>query len=302
LLIDWLDQLYQHGIQPDWMCPDSLTVPWRLHSRSFFVAGERVIFRSERFEAQVFLQAQADAYLQLLRRQFAADELGAVPRYSVVSGSDSNAHALREIVAKAFDVEVDSVEFTESGDEVLATEAWRDRAGLINLLQGGYAVQRQNGGTQWLRTIKVAAAALAVYVGITAASGFWYSWQARNLEQQTFTVYRELFPHERRVVSPRKQMLAHMNGNTIGTSPLPLLTKTALGLRTGLSSNNGATQLDELRYNQQHNDLQLQLRTPTLELLDKIKQQLSDVGLKVDITSAAQRGAETVGRLHLSES
>ena len=28
LLIDWLDQLYQHGIKPTWLCPDSLAVPW----------------------------------------------------------------------------------------------------------------------------------------------------------------------------------------------------------------------------------------------------------------------------------
>ncbi len=303
LLIDWLDQLYQHGIKPDWMCPDSLVVPWRLHSRSFFVSGERVIFRSERFVAQVFLQTQTTAYLQLLRHQFTADELGAVPRYVVASGAGSAAAAreLQKAIAAEFGVEVDIAEYTERGDEVLATEALREHAELINLLQGGYTVQRQTGGAQWSRTIKVAAAALALYIGVTAASGIWYSYRARSLEQQTFAYYRELFPREHRVVSPKKQMLAHMGGSAVTVSPLPLLTKTALGLRASVA-NNGATQLDELRYNQQHDDLQLQLRTPTLDALDKIKQQLSGVGLQVDITSAAQRGQETVGRLHLSES
>lgn len=304
LLIDWLDQLYQHGIKPDWLCPDSLAVPWRLHSRSFFVSGERVIFRSERFGAQVFFQTQTAAYLQLLRRQFAVDELGAVPRYSVGSGVESAAaaRALQQAIAAEFGVEVDLAEYTESSDEVLAAEALRERSALkgtsalINLLQGGYAVQRQGDGAQWLRTIKFAAAALAIYIGVTAASGMWYSWRARALEQQTLSFYHELFPQERRVVSPKKQMLAHMGGSAVTISPLPLLTKTALGLR------NNTMQLDELRYSQQNDDLQLQLRTPTLESLDKIKQQLSGVGLQVDITSAAQRGQETLGRLHLRES
>lgn len=298
LLIDWLDQLYQHGIKPDWLSPDSLAVPWRLHSRSFFVSGERIIFRSERFGAQVFFLSQIKAYLPLLRHQFTADELGAVPRYTVASGVDSaaNARVLQETIATEFTVEVDTAEYAENGSEVLAAEALRARADLINLLQGGYAVQRQGSSTQWLRTVKWVAAALVIYVGVTAASGFWYAWRARNIEQQTFTFYRELFPQERRVISPKKQMLAHMGGNAVTTSPLPLLTKTALGLR------NNTLQLDELRYSQQHDDLQLQLRTPTLESLDKIKQQLNGVGLKVDITSAAQRGQETVGRLHLSES
>lgn len=303
LLINWLDQLYQHRINPDFLCPDSLAVPWRLHSRSFFVSGERVIFRSDRFNAQVFFHTQTPAYLQLLHRQFAADELGAVPRYTLACGADSadQARVLQQAVAAEFGVEVDATEFSESGDEVIATEAVRARAELINLLQGGYAVRRRGDGTQWLRTFKVAAAALAVYVGVTAASSMWYAARARAVEQQTFALYRELFPQERRVVSPKKQMLAHLGGNAVSASPLPLLSKTAAGLRP-FATGSQAVQLDELRYNQQQDDLQLQLRAPTLESLDKIKQQLSDVGLKVDIKSAAQRGQDTVGRLHLRES
>ena len=298
LLIDWLDQLYQHGIKPDWMFPDSLAVPWRVQSRSFFISGERVIIRSERFGAQIFFKSQMNAFLPLLHRQFAADELGAVPRYLVSSGADTadDARALQQAVATEFGVDVDLAEYAESSDEVMAAEAMRARDESINLLQGGYAVQRQDDGTQWLRTAKVAAAALAIYAGVTAASGMWYSWRARDVEQQTFSFYRELFPQERRVVSPKKQMMAHMGGGAVTSSPLPLLTKAALGMR------NNTMQVDELRYNQKSDDLQVQLRTPTLETLDKIKQQLSGVGLQVDITSASQRGQETVGRLHLRES
>ncbi|MFT3931246.1 MAG: type II secretion system protein GspL [Spongiibacteraceae bacterium] len=304
LLINWLDQLYQHGIKPDGMYPDSLALPWRLHSRSFFVSGERVILRSDHFSAQVFFKAQIAAFLPLLRRQFAADELGALPRYVVSSGTESadDARALQQIIATEFGVEADLAEYAESGDEVLAAEVLRRRNESINLLQGGYAVQRQDSGAQWLRTVKVAAAALAIYAGVTAASGMWYSWRARQVEQQTFSFYRELFPQERRVVSPKKQMLAHMGGSAVTSSPLPLLTKAALGMRTSLSTGDGSMKLDELRYSQKSDDLQVQLRTPTLESLDKIKQQLSGVGLQVDITSASQRGQETVGRLHLRES
>ena len=304
LLIDWLDQLYQHGIKADRVCPDSLTVPWRLHSRSFFVGGERVVFRSERYGAQVFFKSQTGAYLQLLKRQLAADELGAVPRYVVASGPEDSdaARALQQAIAAEFGVEVELSEYAESATEVLAAEAVRNADSAINLLQGGYAVQQVGDGAQWLRTVKVAAAALAVYAAVTVASGIWFSWQAGVVEKQTFAYYHELFPQERRVVSPRKQMQAHLGGGGVKASPLPLLTKTALGLRSDLSAHDGAMQLDELRYDQQHDDLQLQLRAPTLEVLDHVKQQLGGVGLQVDISSAAQRGKETVGRLKVRES
>ncbi|HEY3700532.1 MAG TPA: type II secretion system protein GspL [Spongiibacteraceae bacterium] len=298
LLINWLDQLYQHGIKPDWLSPDSMATPWREHSRSFFVHGERIIFRSNRFSAQVFFRGQTAAYLQLLQRQFAADELGAVPRYLVNCGVESStaARELQQLIQAELGVEVEAAEYTEIGDEVLASEALRERYELINLLQGGYAVQRQGDGRQWLRTAKVAAAALAVYVAVSAISGIWFSWRAEKIKEQTFSYYHELFPQERRVVSPKKQMQAHLRGSAVAVSPLPLLTKAALGLR------NNTMQLDELRYSQQHDDLQLQLRAPTLEALDRIKQQLSSVGLNVEIISAAQRGSETLGRIHLRES
>lgn len=298
LLINWLDQLYQHRIKPDWLCPDSMAVPWREHSRSFFVAGERIIFRSERFSAQVFYRQQAAVYLQLLQRQFAADELGAVPRYVVSSGIEdaSAARELQQLIETQLGVDVELSEYTETGAEVMATDAIRERESSINLLQGGYAVQRKDSSAQWLRTLKIAAAVLAVYIGVSAVSGLWYAWRAEKLQDQSFALYHQLFPQERRVVSPKKQMQAHLHGGAAQVSPLPLLTKTALGLR------NNTMQLDELRYNQQQDDIQLQLRAPNMEALDQIKRQLSGIGLNVEIKSAAQRGEETLGRIHVRES
>jgi type II secretion system protein L len=142
----------------------------------------------------------------------------------------------------------------------------------------------------------VAVLGIVLYSGFTAASGAWFAWQARQAEAQTFSLYRQFFPLEKRVVSPRKQMQAHLGGGaTNATSPLPLLAKAALGLR------GNALQLDELHYRRQQNDLQLQLHTPTLETLDQIKRQLNGVGLSVDINSAARQGDSTVGRLNIRD-
>lgn len=298
LLIDWLDQLYQHGIRPDWMCPDTLAVPWREHSRSFFVSGERVLYRDQRFSAQAFYAAQLDTYLELLKAQATTDEIGAVPRFQIAAGTDSVAVAAEvgAAVAAALQVEVNTTHYSETSSEVLASNALLHREDMINLLQGGYAQQRKSDAGAWRRTAIAASIGLLLYVAISSASGLWFSWRAQQTEAQTISFYRELFPQERRVVSPRKQMQAHLGGSTNNAvSPLPLLAKTALGLR------NNNIQLDELRYSQQRSDLQLQLRAPTMEVLDKIKQQLDGVGLSVEINSASQRDKETLGRLSVRE-
>jgi len=300
LLIDWLDQLYQHGINPDFLGPDSLAAPWSENGRGFFVWDDRFIYRDAMFSAQAMFRAQLPAFLTLLKQQVDTATLGAVPRYTVYGGADSEAdmQAVAEQVRAAQDCEVELTRYGESGDEVLAATALRQRGQMINLLQGGYRVQRDSQGEQrWWRVGLAAVIGLVVYGIVAAAGGLYLSWRAQQVEQQTVALYRELFPQERRVVSPQKQMLAHLRsqGAVSGGSPLPLLAKTAQALR----GNN--VRLDELHYRQQQNDLQVQLRTPSLEDLDRIKQALGGAGLGVDINSAVQQGDETLGRMNIRE-
>src|SRR5690606_10914543 len=299
LLINWLDQLYQYGIQPDWMSPDSLAVPWREHSKSFFVTKQRLLYRDGPHNAQALFLGHADTLLGLLKTQTGSAEIGALPRYLIGAGIEDadRAQAVSEAVAERLQVEPETTIYAETGPEVLAANALRMRDDTINLLQGGYRMQQRRGNASaWRRTAIAASIGLLIFCGVSAASGLWFSWRADQIEARTISLYRELFPQERRVVSPRKQMQAHLVGSVAGgASPLPLLAKTALGLR------NNNIQLDELRYSQQRNDLQLQLRAPTLDVFDRIKQQLDGVGLSVEINSAAERGSETVGRINIKE-
>jgi len=299
LLIDWLDQLYQHGIKPNVLCPDTLAVPWRENSDNFFALQDRVICRNSAFGGQVLLREQFAGYLQLLKQQLAGDELTAPQRRLVYCGADNieAGYSVLAAVQTTIDAEATLTEYAESGGEVLAAHAVRQIDSLLNLLQGGYKVQDRGGNRHWGRLAAVAALGVVLYSGFTAASGAWFAYQARQAEAQTFSLYRQLFPQEKRVVSPRKQMQAHLGGGGAvnAVSPLPLLAKAALGLR------GNALQLDELHYRHQQNDLQLQLHTPTLETLDQIKQQLNGVGLNVDINSAARQGDSTVGRLNIRD-
>jgi general secretion pathway protein L len=136
----------------------------------------------------------------------------------------------------------------------------------------------------------VAVAAVALFVLVSGASGLWFAWQAQRFEDESIALYREIFPDERRVIRPRKQMAAHLQGSGLsGPSPLPLLATAAGGIE--------GSRVDELRFRRERNQLQLQLRVPSIEALDQIKQELAGSGLNVEINSAAEQGNETVGRL-----
>lgn len=299
LLINWLDQLYQHGIRPDFLGPDSLAVPWREQGRSLFVERGRFVYRDGACSAQVLFRAQLPAFLELLPAQSDVGEIGVLPHYALHCGADSEADAaaLATQIQARVGHEVAVSTYTETCSEVLAATALRQRGEMINLLQGGYQVQQHQGGQKWWRVAAVAGLGLVLYGAIATASGLWFNWRAQQVERQTVQLYRELFPQERRVVSPRKQMLAHLRSQGVVAtgSPLPLLARTALGLR------GSRVQIDELRYSQQQNSLQMQVRTPSLDALDAVKQALGGVGLGVQINSAVQQGKTTLGRVSIRE-
>lgn len=295
-LIDWLDQLYQHGVRPDFLGPDSLALPWREHSRSLFFtpgeAGGRVIYRDGFCSGQALFQAQLPVLLESLAEAPAAT-LGAIPRCIVGAGSElaNELPALAAEIQAALGGEIDVVVYDEPALEVLATAAVRQRDTMINLLQGGYRVQRDGEEAgYWRRGALAATAGLVLFALVTAASGLWFSWQANRTEERTVALYREMFPQERRVISPRKQMAAHLQGGGApAQSLLPLLARAAGGLE--------GTGVEELRYRRERNQLQLQVRAPSLEALERIQQQLGSDGLAVEINSAAEQGGDTVGRL-----
>lgn len=306
-LIDWLDQLYHHGIRPDFLGPDTLATPWREHSESYFVtpgltsAHARVLYRNSLYGGQV----AALSNLPVLLAAHAATGVGdivAVARRVVSGGSDSSVGVQQtaQIVQQAAGGgEAEIAPFAESSAEVLAATAVRQREQMINLLQGGYRVQRRaQDGHLWARVATVAAVGLALYALVAGGGGLYFSWRAEQAEDQTFALYRELFPGERRVVSPRKQMTNHLRGSgqPVAQSLLPLLAKTAAGLSTDTN-----TRIDELRFNQQQDNLQLQLRTTSLDELEQIKKRLDANGLNAEINSAQEQTGGTVGRMQIRQ-
>ncbi len=289
LLINWLDQLYQFGIQPDRLCPDVLALPWRSQGRAFFFTGDaaagRLLYRDGLSSGLVLSRHQLSDLLPLLAA-------GTAPATISVSAGSELADALPALataVEQAFGAEVETRSYTESSGEVLAAAAVRQADEMINLLQGGYRIRRdQEESRDWRRVAAVAGIGLLLYAAVAGGSAAWFSWQANQFEQRSFALYRELFPGERRVVSPRRQMTAQLSGGG-GGSLLPLLAQAAEPLAT--------VQLQELRYRRDSNRLQVQLQTPDLAALDQIKQRLAGTGLSVAIDSAAEQGGATIGRI-----
>jgi general secretion pathway protein L len=307
LLIDWLDQLHHCQLQPDFLGPDVLAVPWREQGRHYFVAPPtadaqpvRVLCRHSAYVGQVIAPHNLPVLVAAQARDDARG-LVALRRYVVSGGSDSGAAvaSVAEQLRQQVEADVEVAPFAETSFDVLATTAVREREAMINLLQGGYRVQRRGSGGAWQqRAAMIAGVGLLGYLLLAGGGGLYFSWRAQQLEQQSIALYRELFPGERRVVSPRKQMANHLRerGQIASDSLLPLLARAANGFAA-----DPAMRVDELRFNQQQNALSVQLRAPSLDALEQLKKSLQSSGLDAELGGATVQGEATVGRLQIRE-
>lgn len=294
LLIQWLDQFYSHGLEIQAIVPDTLAVPWQTQSDLFFIAEDRVFHRSDRFAAQAIHWDMFDTHLAMTA---SPDE--AWSRRCVVAGSGADEQRVKDIAARletAWGREAEVVLYEESAGEILALTAARNPSDLINLRQGGYAVQPiGNRAITWRSAAAAAAAGVVLYAAVAGASGLWFSQAADRVESQTFALYRELFPEQRRVFSPQRQMTAQLRTQGVASgSSLPLLARLA-----DTASFTGLT-LEELRL-QAGTGVQMQLRAASLEQLGQLQQTLREAGMGAEIRSATEQGEQTVGRLHVTE-
>jgi type II secretion system protein L len=185
------------------------------------------------------------------------------------------------------------VEFSGTHDEselLLSVMDWARHP--ANLLQGRFASRQQ---VLVPPALRIAAIFLLVAFSVQLVSEWaryaYYSNQAEKSQAAAITLYKKLFPNERRIVSVRKQMEAHLNEGSGGDGGLPVLTKIAEAVQgSGLVAQ---------RVDFASGVLTLDIEARGLTEIDALKQKLQDVGLQAEIVSANAQNGAIRGRLRV---
>lgn len=178
-----------------------------------------------------------------------------------------------------------------AADTVLAAHAdWIKHP--ANLLQGAFALTKRFSLPGGLR---MAAMFIAVAFTVQLLSEWvhygYYQHQAKKAEAAATTLYRKMFPQERRIVSLRRQLQAHMNATAGSSSALPVLTKIAESLQ--------GSGLNAQRVDFSNGVLTLDVDARALGELDGFKQKLESQGFQAQIVSANAQGGAIRGRLRV---
>ena len=302
LLINWLDQLHSCAITASQIVVDSLCLPYQENSIALLLDDDRVMVRSGAYAGMV-IQAEDFKWFfaSVLQQHEHADDVLLRPNI-VLMHSSEEPESLTEITeyiqTECSDYELKAIGYQESVTDILANSAAHQTIPPLNLLQGGYAIKSGNSSASqsWSLAASVAAISGVVYLVFALASGWYFDNKAVQLDADAVNLYKEIFPNERRVVSPKKQMQNHLQrtSTTTGSNFLPLLSETADQLS---NANNAALTVEQMRYESGRGDLQFQVQSKSLDQLDQLKQSLAQSGLEVDINSATEQDDRVMGRL-----
>lgn len=322
LMHRWLDLLEGEGLQPDYMFLDVLCLPAVEHHWQLLFHGRRVLFRHGQYEGMVAdentiktvlrlaigelenaggEEQQPPPVVALARSAFTSDadggdDDGATERFDSVSFRDDIGDFIR-----SENLDTESVDYRESIGEILSVNAIRGIYSNINLLQGDFRANSANAeNVQILKKAGVAiAACLALFMLFSFVGGAYLNYQADRYFDKSVALYKDIFPKQRRIIDPVKQMKSKLNGESPGTTSefLPLLDAASSTL-ADLDQAGNAT-LTQLRYDAQRGDIVMDLRVGSIDVLEAYRDQLASEGLEVDIMSANQSDNVVNGRLQL---
>lgn len=159
----------------------------------------------------------------------------------------------------------------------------------VNLLQGAYAPKRDWSRvlSPWRRVGALAAGvAIAVIVGI-AADGVRLSRQAEAATARAEAIFRAAFPDTKRVVNPRAQMRAYLQGAGLtGESGFLALSEVIIKA----VSDAPEAEITALRFDGKRGEIAATFSLPSFEAVERLKSGISAHGGRVQEGGARQDG------------
>lgn len=303
VLVDWLDELHSNRLSPSKILIDVLCVPQQNNTISLLVDENNVLIRTSNSSGIVVQKEDLALLLSDIvsgaERHLEASIKPALIVHSSTQQDTANAEEVVAFLRDNYDgYDVKAMEYQETVFEVLANAAIDGSSSVFNLLQGGYAAKKdsQSSWYQWRFVASIAVIGLLVYLTTTLFSGWYFQNQADGYDRKSVALYKQLFPNERRVVSPKKQMENHLRSVGVGSNGhfLKLLSDSAQQISN--QDNQLELTIEELRFDSDRGDIQFEVQSASIDKLDLLKQALAQQGLEVTISSAIEQDDYIVGR------
>ena len=187
-----------------------------------------------------------------------------------------------------------------AGTRIGMLAAGLDRHPGLELLQGRFAVARgpNQGWMRWRLVAGLAMAALALQLTLDLGRSVWLEQRALTLRESAVELFREIHPERSRVVDPRRELQAMLDGGGEqgGAAFLELLGASAQRIA---ELDDAQIQIRSLTFNAQRGDLAVDMMAAGINTVDRFKADMEDNGFPVVIDSAVQEAQAVRARLRI---
>lgn len=166
----------------------------------------------------------------------------------------------------------------------------------VDLLQGEFrkVSQWKQQWQQWRLPVILAGLCLGLFLTGQTVEYYRLQQQQQQLQQQMTSLYRTLFPAEKRVVNPRAQLKQHLQALQSAPQENSFLEQLAQ-LAPQLPQSAGV-ELQQLRFDAEKQEFRLQVTAKNFSVLDQLRTQLASV-FTAEITNMQNQGGQTSGTL-----
>lgn len=294
----WIAALSEAGLQPELLCADSALLPENPGNTVVWFEGESLYVRPAGSPAPALLLPAGDAAAMLALA--CAQPLGELHVILYITPLDWQRHsagfeALRPQLGTL------NVQLLNSGPlpwlaSLLPGRAAASGSGCLNLLQGEFAARR-SWGTHWQQW-RVAALLLGALLLVHGIGSAWHVRQLARSDAAFDTAIKDFaaraMPGDSGTGAVRsraeKKLLAAQSGGGDG------LLQTLAALAAAMRGIDGAS-VQSLSY--QGSALELKLRTPDADSLEKISQALQSQGVAAQLAAGGGQAGAYEGRLQL---
>lgn len=218
------------------------------------------------------------------------DEPATHPERLVISGEAVADQVELSAWAESHQLVIEYLPDLDVANTLLSITDWSRHPG--NFLQGRFAMQQQ---VLLPPALKIAAIFLLVAFSVQLVSEWgryaYFHHKAIKAQSEATTLYKQLFPSDRRIVSIRRQMEAHLEQGAASGGALSKMTQLAEAMQ--------GSGLDTQRIDFAGGVFTLDVDARSITDIDALKQRLSGMGLQTEIISANNQNGKIRGRLRM---
>ena len=317
----WDSLIKQTQFSPDVMMPDVCGVPMDDADWTVLLDDERALIRNGELSGIAVEKQNVAALLCILAAEMpkpeptmdGVDSEGGAGGHTLPTllvkfvGTKESLESCRDMVAglkASLDGKyvLDARVRVAGGFDKVLCNTLSEETPSVNLLIGDYKTeakkQRKLSGP-WQPLAWVAAIWLTLQLGVDVYKTSYYENKAVEIKQEAKTLYRNIFPQDKRVVNVVRQMRDHLSSGAGGSDLgfLSLLGKAGSELQAaGLKSQ---IEFQSLKFDERRGELTIDIHAKAIDQVEKYKDSLTKKGLSAELGSVTSDKGVVKGRIRI---